>query len=591
MSSISDGSSGANERGRRRLLVLVGPVIVALVVGVVVHLGTREPASQLRASTPVGHQAAPSNLSPSATRSARPNIITILTDDMRTDDLRWMPNVRRLIAGRGLTFRNSFSPFPLCCPARASLLSGQYAHNHHVYSHLPPYGFRAFDDGQTLGTSLREAGYHTLFVGKYLNGYGEQTLKGTGKPSFRYVPPGWTDWRAAVERPPNSGYSSGGTYDYWHTLFNVNGRIDDSHRGQYQTEVLGRMARSMVREQHRSPKPFYLYLAPVAPHFGDPVEPDDPTGIVDPATGETELIKTPARPRWVRGRFDSRIPRASGLPANGGPSERDVSDKPRPMRRLPGLSGQERVAVRTLTRQRAEALFVLDREVKRLVTTLKATGEYDDTVIMFTSDNGYFLGEHRMRQGKIKPHEPSLRVPFVVSGPGIPHGERFDPVTTPNLTATILDLAGAKPPHRADALSLVPSFAGDRGWRVPVVTEGLETSKVFRNAQADRAPGFDDVRTTIGVRTARWKLVRYNDGDGELYDLDHDPNELTSHFGDPRYARIRAELQKLLTAYKDCRGASCRAPMPADLQRDPVGNQQLTDQQSRGVRARYGYWR
>jgi arylsulfatase A-like enzyme len=589
--------TAAGSGRRRRLLVsLLGLLVLLLVVGVAVVLTSRGSSPRPPASMPVGKNTArPSEIAPvgapAAAQSTRPNIVTILADDMRTDDLRWMPSVRRLIADRGLTFRNSFSPYPLCCPARASLMSGQYAHNHHVYSHVPPYGFGAFDDRRTLGTSLNSAGYNTIFLGKYLNGYGEQDSKVTGRPSFRYVPAGWTDWRAAVSRPPHSGYSSGGSYNYWHTLFNVNGHIDDSHRGQYQTDVLGRMARAMVRKYHRSPKPFYMYLAPVAPHFGSPREKDDPTGVINPATGKVERIKTPARPKWVRGRFDSQIPRASGLPTDGGPSERDVSDKPRPMRDLPELTGQERVAVRTLTRQRAEALFVLDREVKRLVSTLKATGEYANTVIMFTSDNGYFLGEHRMRQGKIKPHEPSLRVPFLVTGPGIPHGTRFDPITTPDLTASILDLADAKPPHPADGISLVPSFAKDRGWRVPVVTEGLETSEVFRNAQSDRAPGFQDVRTTIGIRTARWKLVPYNTGDGELYDLDNDPNELTSHFGDPRYARVQAQLQRLWLAYKDCRGASCRAPMPAALQRGPSRDRVMTDRQSRGVQARYGYWR
>jgi N-acetylglucosamine-6-sulfatase len=594
-SATSSSTPGGPRRPRALLLSLLGLVVVALVVAVVV-VTTGKPAPRTPASMPAGRNTAqPAEIAPAGARavaqSKRPNIITILADDMRTDDLRWMPTVRRLIAGRGLTFRNSFSPYPLCCPARASLLSGEYAHNHHVFSHVAPYGFGAFDDRSTLGTSLNASGYNTIFLGKYLNGYGVQNSKVTGKPSFRYVPPGWSDWYGAVSRPPNSGYRSGGTYNYWHTLFNVNGHIDDSHKHQYQTDVLGRMARAMVRKYHRSPKPFFMYLSPVAPHFGSPREKDDPRNIVNPATGARELIKTPARPPWVRGRFDKQIPRASGLPKDGGPSERDVSDKPRPMRDLPELSAQERVAVRTLTRQRAESLFVLDAEVKQLIGTLKATGEYANTIIMFTSDNGYFLGEHRMRQGKIKPHEPSLRVPFVMAGTGIPHGTRFDPITTPGVTATVIGLAGARMPHQADGVSVVPSIPGDRGWRVPVVTEGMETSQVFRNAESHRAVGFDDVRTTIGIRTARWKYVRYNDGDGELYDLDRDPNEMTSRFGDPRYAAVQAELQRLWVAYKDCKGPSCRAPMPVDLQRGPAQDQAGTDKQSRGVDARYGYWR
>jgi len=521
--------------------------------------------------------------------ASRPNVVMVMADDMRADDLRFMPNVRRLIAGRGLDFRNSFSPYPLCCPARASFLTGEYAHNHHVFSHRAPWGFRAFNDRRTLATALNDSGYNTVFIGKYLNGYGVEKSLVTGQPSFRYVPPGWTDWYGAVSRPPDSGYSSGGTYNYMDTLFNINGRTDHSHKGQYQTDVLGRFARQLVRKYHRSPRPFFMYLSSVAPHFGEPREKDDPRHIVT-AAGQPERIKTPARPPWVRGRFDAQIPRASGLPKDGGPSERDVSDKPRPMNQLLELTHQERIAVRDLTRQRAEALYVLDRQVARLVRTLKETGEYDNTVIMFTSDNGYFLGEHRMRQGKIKPHEPSLRVPFLIVGKGIPHGTRFDPVTTPGITATIADLAHATMPFPADGVSLAPSLRGDRGWKVPVVTEGREDSAVFRQARGTAA-GFDDPRTTIGIRTPRWKYVRYDDGDGELYDLDADPNELQNRYGDPHYARVAAELQRVWRAYKDCRGATCRAAMPTDLQRGPAQDRAGTNKQSRGVLARYGYWR
>ena len=143
--------------------------------------------------------------------------------------------------------------------------------------------------------------------------------------------------------------------------------------------------------------------------------------------------------------FDKQITRASGLPADGSESQKDVSGLPRPMRWLPPIDSKEKAAMLSLTRQRAEALFVLDQQIGKLVATLKKTGEYDNTVLMFTSDNGYFLGEHRMRQGKIWTHEPSMRVPFVVTGPGIPHGTRFDPISTEDIPATILDLGGRAP--------------------------------------------------------------------------------------------------------------------------------------------------
>jgi N-acetylglucosamine-6-sulfatase len=117
-------------------------------------------------------------------RARKPNIVVVMADDMRFDDLMFAPTVRRL-ASRGVTFHNSFSSFPLCCPARASFLTGQLPHNHHIYWHLRPYGYGAFDDSRTLATSLRRSGYLTGFVGKYLNGYGIHRSKVTGGPSYR----------------------------------------------------------------------------------------------------------------------------------------------------------------------------------------------------------------------------------------------------------------------------------------------------------------------------------------------------------------------------------------------------------------------
>ena len=273
-----------------------------------------------------------------AAASTKPNIVTVMADDMRTDDLRFMPAVRRLLVGQGLNFRNSFSPYPLCCPARASFLTGRYAHNHHVYSHEAPYGFRSFDDHATVATALQESGYQTGFVGKYLNGYGAQRSLVTGGPSFRYVPNGWTDWYGAVDRPAGSTYRSGGTYNYMHTIFNVNGthRRHPPRASTRPPSWAGSPA-SLVQKYHRSPRPFFLWVSAVAPHFGRPYEKGDPVHVKRGGGGFTR-IATPARPRWVRGTLDRQIPRASGLPVDGGPSEADVSDKPRPMSAQPELS-------------------------------------------------------------------------------------------------------------------------------------------------------------------------------------------------------------------------------------------------------------
>ncbi len=567
---------------RTRRGAAVGLILTALVA---VGLGPGQAASAARVPA-----AAPASLALTAAAGGRPNIVTVMADDMRVDDLRYMPAVRRLVAGTGLRYRNSFSPDPLCCPARASFLTGLYSHNHGVLSHEVPWGFAAFDDHASIATALQGSGYRTAFVGKYLNGYGSQPSRVTGESSFRYVPAGWTDWYAAVSRPEDSGFDSGGTYNYFNTLFNVNGTIDDSQAGRYQTSVLGGFARALVTRYSQRRAPFFLYLSSVAPHHGTPREPDDPVDVPSSQGGTVRLV-TPARPSWVKGRFDAAISRAPGVPLDGGPAEANNTDKPRSMRSLREPSPEELTGMRDAARQRAESLYVLDGQIARLVATLKRTGEWRNTVFMFTSDNGYFLGEHRVRQGKIKAYEPSLRVPFVITGPGIPRGTRFDPVSTVDVSATIAELAGAHMPYRPDGRSIVASFQADRGWTVPVVTEGHEDNMLFPSDPALMAAGFHDGRTTSGLRTPRYKFVRYSNGDVELYDLDRDPTELRNVAAVDRYADTRTLLQRMWVRLRDCAAVACREPMPRVLQRTPAQNKSGTDRQSGGVEEVYGYWR
>jgi N-acetylglucosamine-6-sulfatase len=181
----------------------------------------------------------------------------------------------------------------------------------------------------------------------------------------------------------------------------------------------------------------------------------------------------------------------------------------------------------------------------------------------------------------------------VVAGKGIPHGERFDPVTTPGVTATIAQLAGVRRrmPFALDGVSVVASMSADRGWRVPVVTEGMVGGSTFPAQAALKASGFHDARNTIGIRTGRWKYVRYSTGQAELYDLDADPNELRNVITDPRLDDVRAALQRLWLDYKDCLGRTCRAQLPERFVRTPAENRQGTNTQSRGVQRMFGYWR
>ena len=246
-----------------------------------------------------------------------PNVMVIEADDMRWDDMRWMPNVHHLIQRRGLSFENSFAPYPLCCPSRASFLTGQYAHNHHVYSHVDPFGFQSFKDKRTIATVLQKAGYRTALVGKYLNGYGEQPVNGTSDSSLNYVPPGWSQWMAGSDHLWRPGDPfRGGTYDYFSLVQNINGRIVGSP-GRYSTDVLAEQARRLADRFGRQPKPWFIWWTPVAPHHGSPVESDDP-----PVSRRTDGLDT----RWVTppAPTGSRVASTVGSPtAPATPAPRD----------------------------------------------------------------------------------------------------------------------------------------------------------------------------------------------------------------------------------------------------------------------------
>jgi arylsulfatase A-like enzyme len=206
--------------------------------------------------------------------------------------------------------------------------------------------------------------------------------------------------------------------------------------------------------------------------------------------------------------------------------------------------------------------------------------------VVFTSDNGYFLGEHRIRWAKTLPYEPSVRVPLLVAGPGIPRGTRFGPAQTLDLTSTILDLARARPPHRQDGRSLVPQFTRDVGWTVPLVMEGVAQQTLPGPGPA--GSGFTDARNVISVRTARYQLLRWASGDVELYDLQRDPGQLVNRASDPRYHATLTRLTRLWWRSKDCAGAVCTRALPPSLRVAVDRLRSMTRTMARRVRASSG---
>jgi arylsulfatase A-like enzyme len=429
---------------------------------------------------------------------ARPNVVVVMTDDQDTRSMEVMQQTQSVLGAEGTTFRNSFATYPLCCPSRATFFTGQYAHNHGVIGNNPPNGgFGAFRDASTIATDLRRAGYRTGYFGKYLNGYGKD--QGTDQT---YVPPGWSDWHG----------STGGLY--YDLELNENGNIRTYGREprDYSTDLLARKAARFIEAAAGGPKPFFAVYTPYTPHVADRFPP------------------VPAERH--ENAFD-------GVPLPRPPSfnEEDVSDKPSFIRDLPRWDEEGIEWLEGVHEGRLESLLAVDDAVEKLVGTLEESGELEDTLVIYTSDNGFLLGEHRL-WNKTVLYEESARVPLIMRGPGIPHGEtRVKLTANVDLAPTILDAAGVDPRRRMDGRSLLPiardgSLASGR-------------SILFEN------------RTSTGIRTPSYMYAEHQGDSSELYDLEEDPFQIESLHSRRSYRDVRQRLRDRLAAIEDCAGESC----------------------------------
>jgi len=488
--------------GRRQALGLVSAALTVALLAAVTTTGPHGRA-----------EAAPAK---------RPNIVVLETDDQTLAEMEVLPNVRRLIGGQGVTFDHNFDSFSLCCPSRASLLTGQYSHNNGVRGNTPPEGgYYKLDSTSTLAVWLKDAGYYTAHVGKYLNGYG------TRNP--HEIPPGWSEWHGAVDPT---------TYRYYNYTLNENGTLHTYCASQeascYQTDVLREKANAIIRER-AGKGPFFMWAAFLADHAGDPHPPGDPQNTPEPA------------PRY-KDRF-----RGTPLPQPPSFNEADVSDKPRSIRRRPLLTPAQIATVQENWQQRRETLLSVDDAVVSIVGTLRSTGQLDNTLILFTSDNGFFHGEHRVAFGKVLLYEPSIHVPLLMRWTGnksLPRGVHRKQLTmNVDYAETMLAAAGVKPGRVEDGVSLLPL------WR----DGGKELG---RDLLVDNTPGpghFD------AIRTNHYLYAEYANGDRELYDLRKDPYELQSEHANPSYEPLRLALAARLHRLVPCAGASCRTAPSARL--------------------------
>jgi N-acetylglucosamine-6-sulfatase len=470
----------------------------------------------------------------------RPNVVLIMLDDQDAWSPRVMPKLASELAGRGVTFERFFATLPLCCPSRATMLTGQYAHNHGIWSN--DADGMGFEDPTDLPIALQGAGYRTAWVGKYLNEYGRT-------PETKHeIPTGWDRWSASVEASDGSAWAA--KWDSaFHRMFgfqlNHNGRIHryEGRPREYQTDVLARLAAGEIRKSARRQEPFFTVLSLLAPH------------------NETSSQIGPPNPRPAprhEGRFQDRRFRAA-------PSfnESDVRDKPRFLRNPP-INREASFDLQTNFRSRLGSLLSVDDAVHRILRTLVRAGELGNTYVLYTSDNGFMQGEHRLR-GKGELYEESVRVPLIVRGPDVPRGEvRTQVVGNIDLAPTILQIAGIDDPVRnLDGESLLPYLRSAR--------HRTDRGILLENPDSE------------GIRTRRYVYIEHHpDGGGigyELYDLRHDPYQLQNLLGpDDTSTRenlpagvdadgvpeVRARLKTGLDRLRDCKGqAQCAWSFPA----------------------------
>jgi len=419
---------------------------------------------------------------------AQPNFIHICADDMRFDDFYYMTQLRRLIRG-STVFGNHFVPFSVCAPSRASILTGQHVHNHGVLGNKEPYGywrFREIEDN-ALAVWLANAGYAVSHIGKFVNGYSQ--VGGV------HIPPGYSDWHAFSAGDP-----------YFNFTLSENGKDVVYNSGEYSTDVLVQKALDFIAT---APQPYAMFLWPSCPH-----EPSTPA------------------PRDL-GTFDN-----VDMPVRDSFNEADMSDKPRPMQNLPLLTGDQIAAIQTDWRRRQETLQSLDRGIAAIVGALTRNGQMGNTHILFTSDNGYISGEHRVDDRKNLCYDEAARVSLYWRQPGASESFIQAPVLNIDATAAMLDLAGATAGYTLDGRSLVPLLSGAvDNWNTAVLTECTYASAVV---------------------TRHYRYVEWFDNKGiELYDIIHDRSQMQNVAGKPEYAEIQASLADALHALQGCAGPDC----------------------------------
>ena len=518
---------------------------------------------------------------PEARAAQRPNFVVVQTDDMvlrlmtgkylntRGRSVPIMPNLASLFGERGADFRNAYTPSPICGPSRASLLTGRLPHNTGVVGNDGPFGgWQGWLESPVmepnLATVLDDAGYHTAHFGKWINNFGEDPVL-----SPPVIPAGWDAWASDVTNQSTRDY-----YGYFQLVRNEREGILDQFQGpfgsqtyaddreidpawcdssikspscNYHADRMNLLAATEIREAE---EPFFVMVDQHGPH-GDNTSPAGP----QPATrhiGEADNASLPSVPN-----FD----------------ERNATDKDFLIQRSNGRLDRARIAAtRTIWRRSIESLQAIDEGIRLIHRTLRETGRLDDTYFIFTSDNGYFHGEHRFVWGKFLPYEESAKVPLVVAGPGVRADRVSTPVSQLDIAPTVLELADLEAGGMEfDGRSLAPHLRGENAPARAVVIQRLAAEEMA--GDPDYPPEIpvtplDPARPPRkapnlffrGIRIGPYKYFEIDSGGQELYDLRRDPYELYNQVRSPGYREVLDYMRSRAALYRDCQGAECLSP-------------------------------
>ena len=474
--------------------------------------------------------------------SARPNFVFILADDLSWDLItpQIAPHISQLMQ-QGETFDHYIVADSLCCSSRATIFTGLYPHRTHVTTNVPPNGgFSKFQsehlDERTFAVALHDAGYRTSMLGKYLNGYGNRDGNQYGGPAMNAsgapIPPGWTDWHVSNK----SGYAE---YNF---RMNDNGTFN-RYRGDdyYGVDVLNRHLQNFIKANAR--RPFFVEVSTFAPH--GPFTPairhqDDFPGLTAPRDPSFDAQNTNP-PAWL-GQREPLTP--------------------------------EQVAYEDASyRKRAQAVESIDQLLADTLETLARKGLTERTYIVFSSDNGYHLGQHRIVEGKRTAFDTDIRAPLIVVGPGVPHGRVVHQVVqNTDLYSTFVELGDATPARPVNGTSFVPLLHAEESdplWPTVALIEhkgGTNPSDPDNEGRRTNPTSYDAIRISAprlygfpGPVEAVYVEYAEPAQSLEYYDIAQDPYEIDNVAGLLTPVQ-QAELHRILTALKRCHDmASCWA--------------------------------